>query len=104
MPRRPARKRSGIFMPAAIALVCAALLLAGHRMGGDAQVDALLDAIAKNRTFITSSIALETGLTVPASDALADDTPQAEASTWVAAESAPPPASSTMASRFARAA
>ena len=93
MPRRPARKRSGIFMPAAIALVCAALLLAGHRMGGDAQVDALLDAIAKNRTFITSSIALETGLTVPASADRADDTPQAEASTWVAAESAPPPTS-----------
>lgn len=92
MPRRPARKRSGIFMPAAVALLCAALLLAGHRLGGDAQVDALLDAIAKNRTFITSSIALETGLTVPACAAPADDTPQADASAWVAAESAPPPA------------
>ena len=33
MPRRPARKRSGIFMPAAIALVCAALLLAGAVFG-----------------------------------------------------------------------
>ncbi len=65
MPRRPARKRSGILMPAAVLLLCAALLLISHRMGGDAHVDALLDAIAKNQTFIASSIALETGIPTP---------------------------------------
>ena len=92
MSRRPARKRSGIRMPATVALLCAAALLIGHRMGGDAQVDALLDAIAQNRTFITSSIALETGVSAPKSDtapaASAQDT---EETAQTAAESAPPP-------------
>lgn len=65
MSRRPARRHSGILMPAAVLLLCAALLLISHRMGGDAQVDALLDAIAQNKTFIASSIALETGIPAP---------------------------------------
>ena len=91
MSRRPSRKSTGIFVPAAVALLCAALLLIGHRMGGDAQVDALLDAIANNRTFITSSIALETGVSVPEAAAPAAQ-PQAETpATAVAVESAPPP-------------
>lgn len=89
MSRRPSRKSTGIFVPAAVALLCAALLLIGHRMGGDAQVDALLDAIANNRTFITSSIALETGVSVPEAAAPAAQ-PQAETPA-VAVESAPPP-------------
>lgn len=90
MSRRPARKPTGIFVPAAVALLCAALLLIGHRMGGDAQVDALLDAIAGNRTFITSSIALETGVSVPEAAApAAQETAEVPAT---AVESAPPPA------------
>lgn len=68
MSRRPARKRSGIFMPAMVSLLCAALLLIGHRLGADAKVDALLDAIATNRAFVASSIALETGVTVNPQD------------------------------------
>lgn len=95
MSRRPSRKSTGIFVPAAVALLCAALLLIGHRMGGDAQVDALLDAIANNRTFITSSIALETGVSVPEAAAPAAQ-PQAETpATAVAVESAPPPVDET---------
>ena len=53
-------------IPAAVLLLCAAGLLISHRMGGDAHVDALLDAIAQNQTFIASSIALETGIPAPA--------------------------------------
>lgn len=94
MPHRPARKRSGILMPAAVLLLCAALLLISHRMGGDAQADALLDAIAKNRTFIASSIALETGIptpqlapSVPAQKTAEPKKPAAEPTM----ESAPPP-------------
>lgn len=89
MSRRPARKPTGIFVPAAVALLCAALLLIGHRMGGDAQVDALLDAIAKNRTFVASSIALETGLPVP--EAAAPAASSADTPAAVTVESAPPP-------------
>lgn len=67
MSRRPAHKHhSGILIPAAVLLLCAAGLLISHRMGGDAHVDALLDAIAQNQTFIASSIALETGIPAPA--------------------------------------
>lgn len=91
MSRRPTRKPTGIFVPAAVALLCAALLLIGHRMGGDAQVDALLDAIAGNRTFITSSIALETGVSVSEAAAPAVQ----ESSPVTAVESAPPPADET---------
>ncbi len=90
MPHRPARKRSGILMPAAVLLLCAFLLLISHRMGGDAQADALLDAIAKNRTFLASSIALETGIpqrppSVPKTTAPKKDAPEPTM------ESAPPP-------------
>lgn len=96
MSRRPVRKRSGIRMPATVALLCAAGLLIGHRMGGDAQVDALLDAIAQNRTFIASSIALETGVSAPKSDTAPSDSEQVpDQAAQTAAESAPPPQAST---------
>lgn len=93
MPRRPAHKHhSGILMPAAVLLLCAAVLLISHRMGGDAQVDALLDAIAQNQTFIASSIALETGIpTPPRAQAAAPAKPKAsEDVSEPTMESAPP--------------
>lgn len=91
MPRRPAHKHSGILMPAAVLLLCAVLLLISHRMGGDAQVDALLDAIAQNQSFIASSIALETGIPAqPPTQAAAPAKPKPPEDVPTM-ESAPPP-------------
>lgn len=100
MSRRPARRRAGIAAPACAALLCAAALLLYQRLGGDAQVSALLDALSASRPFIASSLALETGI-LPATDRLLPSTPAAQAvqtaeasppAAETAAESAPPAA------------
>lgn len=97
MSRRPTRRHSGILMPAAVLLLCAALLLISHRMGGDAHVDALLDAIAQNQAFIASSIALETGIPVPSHEHAepSQKTDILDSPTEPTMESAPPPQSDT---------
>ncbi|MBS5150927.1 MAG: stage II sporulation protein P [Butyricicoccus pullicaecorum] len=96
MSRRPARKHhSGILIPATVLLLCAVGLLISHRMGGDAHVDALLDAIAQNQTFIASSIALETGIPARSRTKNTEPAPPASDSPEPTMESAPPPQSDT---------
>ncbi len=92
--RRPVRRRTGIALPALAALLCAAALLVWHHTGGEAQADALLDALSSSRPFVASSFALETGLT-PSEDSLrvpsaARQAAPAAGTTETAAESAYP--------------
>lgn len=76
MSRRPARRPAGVVLPAFIALLSAAALLTYNHMGGDAQVSALLDALAASKPFVASSFALEAGFS-PDEDAFHNPSPAA---------------------------